>query len=270
MRKLPALLLSLSLFPAIASAQSADPPPPPPDDAQEVPTARPPDAQPDVQPPEPPAATPAAPQGSNDDQIGILQGSGGHDAYPAQPTPAAPSQAGQWVYTSQYGWVWMPYGQQYVSEGAWGAATPYQYVYCVRLGWSWVAAPWLWGWGVYPWFGQLGPWHFGWYRGLYRAGYGWGHYRGGHPYGGYYRGAATRDGYVRGGGAYHGTRPVMRGTVNRAVPRTYPSARMQPPARTWGSAPARGGGSRIAVGGARGGAASHPGGGGFHGAHARH
>ncbi len=47
---------------------------------------------------------------------------------PAQPPPAPPSPApapqaqgqpsqsalqGQWVYTQQYGWVWMPYGDDY-------------------------------------------------------------------------------------------------------------------------------------------------------------
>src|SRR2546430_7680528 len=96
----------------------------------------------------------------------------------------------------------MPYGRQYVDECTYGADSPYQYVYCVGLGWSWFAAPWLWGWGAYPYFGVWGPYRFGWYRGLYRSGYGWGHYRGGYPRGGYPAG-----GYLRGGG-YHATRPI--------------------------------------------------------------
>jgi len=157
----------------------------------------------------------------------------------------------QWVYTSQYGWVWMPYGQQYVDEGAYGAASPYQYVYCVGAGWSWIAAPWLWGWGPYPYFGVWGPLHFGWYRGLYRSGYGWGRYRGGAPRGGYFAG-----GYVRGGGAYRATRPLG----GRYVSRSYGSTRFQGPVRTYGAAPIRGGSfasGRVVSNGGRGGSFPH-------------
>jgi len=246
MRKLAVFILSLVLVPAIASAaQSAGPPPPP--DAQDVETARPQDAEPGVQPPAPPAVPPS--RTSDNDQVGILQGSDG-DAYSAQSAPASPppNQTGQWVYTSQYGWVWMPYGQQYVDEGTYGAASPYQYVYCVGLGWSWVAAPWLWGWGAYPYFGVWGPSHFAWYRGLYRSGYGWGRYRGGSPRGGYYAG-----GYSRGGGAYHATRPID----GQYGPRSYGGTRIQGTARTYGAAPTRSrsfpAGTRTTWSGARGG-----------------
>jgi len=260
MRKLSVFILSLLLLPAIASAQSAGPPPPPPD-AQGVETARPADAQPDLQPPPPPDVPPS--RASDDDQVGVLQqrpdeGAGilqgsGDDAFSAQSAPVSPppNQAGQWVYTSQYGWVWMPYGQQYVDEGAYGAASPYQYVYCVGAGWSWIAAPWLWGWGPYPYFGVWGPLHFGWYRGLYRSGYGWGRYRGGAPRGGYFAG-----GYVRGGGAYRATRPLG----GRYVSRSYGSTRFQGPVRTYGPAPIRGGSfasGRIVSNGARGGSFPH-------------
>src|SRR5439155_187549 len=131
---------------------------------------------------------------SDDDQVGILQ----QPAPAPPPALAAPQQTGPRVYTNQYGWVWMPYGQQYVDEGTYGASSPYQYVYCVGLGWSWVAAPWLWGWGAYPYFGVWGPSHFAWYRGLYREGYGWGRYRGGAPP----------------GGGYHATSPSTRGLQN--------------------------------------------------------
>jgi len=227
MRKLPVFILSLLLVPAIASAQSAGPPPPPPD-AQGVETARPADAQPDVQPPPPPAVPPS--YTPNEDQVGILQG-GGDGEYSAQAAPASPpsTQTGQWVYTSQYGWVWMPYGQQYVDEGAYGAASPYQYVYCGGVGWSWIAAPWLWGWGPYPYFGVWGPSRFGWYRGLFRSGYGWGRYRGGAP-------RPYAGGFGRGYGAYHATRPLGGGYVSRS----YGSTRFAGPVK-YGAAPSRAG-----------------------------
>ena len=47
--------------------------------------------------------------------------------------PAAP--AGQWVYTSQYGWVWMPHGDAYTYLPATGA-TPNMYVYYPAVGWE--------------------------------------------------------------------------------------------------------------------------------------
>jgi len=77
------------------------------------------------------------------------------------------------VYTSEYGWIWMPYGGQYTYEGTASDASPYSYVYYPSYGWMWLAAPWIWGWGAYPYFGPRGPGGFGWYAGLYRAGYGW-------------------------------------------------------------------------------------------------
>jgi len=248
MRKLSFLILSLALVPALAFA--AEPPPPPPDDAAEA--ARPPDEAPDVQPPPPPAVPPA--RDPQDDPVGILQqhperGAGVLQGS-SQPAPSG-APAGQWVYTNQYGWVWMPYGPQYVDEGTYGAATPYQFVYTVRLGWTWCAAPWLWGWGPYPWFGRLGPSRFGWYRGLYRSGYGWGRYRGGYPRGIHRGGGYPRGGYVRGGGTQHPTRPlggsIIRGGV--APPHTGTQRFSARPARSrtgsWGA-------GRIAPGGGRG------------------
>jgi outer membrane lipoprotein SlyB len=89
------------------------------------------------------------------------------------PPPTVPP--GQWVYTAQYGWVWMPYGQEYTFTPDYEAGDPYMYVYDPRLGWSWVDAPWLWGWGPLPWFGGGGSVNFAWY------GHGWGeHWAGGH------------------------------------------------------------------------------------------
>lgn len=134
--------------------------------------------------------------------------------------------AGQWVDTSEYGWIWMPYGEQYTYEGMANDASPYSYAYYPSYGWMWLAAPWVWGWGSYPYFGPLGPSGFGWYRGLYRAGYGWGGYRGG-----------GRGGYGMGGG--NGGGVGYRGAAGfRAV---------------GGYRGGFGGGSR-AVGGVRGGA----------------
>src|SRR5262245_83795 len=56
-------------------------------------------AQPREQPPAPPAMPPQPPP---------------QQRVQVQPVqPAQPSASGQWVYTQQYGWVWMPYGDQY-------------------------------------------------------------------------------------------------------------------------------------------------------------
>ena len=130
--------------------------------------------------------------------------------------PAGPAQAGgggQWVYTSEYGWIWMPYGNQYTYEGTANDAYPYSYVYYPSYGWMWLAAPWVWGWGPYPYFGLRGPMGFGWYSGLYRAGYGWGGYRGG-GHGGYglsggshgsFGGGYRAGGSSRGGFSGHGS-----------------------------------------------------------------
>jgi hypothetical protein len=128
---------------------------------------QPPTPAPTQLPPAPPPQPPAPPQDVASQQA-------------QSPGVPVPGQAmGQWVYTGQYGWVFMPYGDQYVSEGAASDEYPYSYVYYPTYGWAWLAAPWVWGWGPYPYFGVWGPGRFGWYAGLYRAGYGWGGYRGG-------------------------------------------------------------------------------------------
>jgi hypothetical protein len=75
--------------------------------------------------------------------------------------PAVP--AGQWVYTEQYGWVWMPYGDSYSYVPPDGQGEPYEYVYYPSSGWTWVGAPWIWGYGAWPYFGVYGPGRFGWY-----------------------------------------------------------------------------------------------------------
>jgi len=107
----------------------------------------------------------------------------------AQLTPSNP--IGQWVYTSQYGWVFMPYAKSYTYAPVDGSGEPYMYVYYPAGGWSWVVAPWLWGWGPAPYFGIHGGWRFAWF------GHGWGFgWRG-------YRPVAFRYGVP-----FHGFRPT--------------------------------------------------------------
>lgn len=86
---------------------------------------------------------------------------------PTAPPPEAQAQAsvppGQWVYTAQYGWVWMPYGSAYVYSPPGGYGQPYLYAYYPAYGWTWLVAPWVWGVGPWPHFGVYGPWRFAWY-----------------------------------------------------------------------------------------------------------
>ena len=98
------------------------------------------------------------------------------DAYSAEEPLAQPQEQvadgqtappGQWVYTQQYGWVWMPYGDAYSYVPPDGEGEPYEYVYYPSYGWNWVVAPWIWGYGAWPHFGVYGPGRFGWY------GHGW-------------------------------------------------------------------------------------------------
>jgi hypothetical protein len=154
---------------------------------------------PDMQPPAPPQQPPAPP----------VQSQGQVQPQMQQPAGEAPAAGGgQWVYTSEYGWIWMPYGNQYTYEGTASDAYPYSYVYYPSYGWMWLAAPWVWGWGSYPYFGARGPMGFGWYAGLYRTGYGWGGYRGGnhggHGFSGGWHGSVGGGWHGGGGGGWHG------------------------------------------------------------------
>jgi len=135
---------------------------------------------------------------------------------------AAPS--GQWVYTSQYGWVWMPYGTSYTYLPATGS-TPNMYVYYPAVGWSWVIAPWVWGWGPMPWFGYAGWGGYPWYGYGYGTWYGYarpyayaGWYGGGYYHGGRWNGvgpAGYRPPPGRGGGLPPPPRPGV-GATGRA------------------------------------------------------
>jgi hypothetical protein len=161
---------------------------------------QPPTPPPDILPPAPPSQPPALPvQAQAQAQPQIQQTA----------TPAQGSGSGQWVYTSQYGWIWMPYGNQYTYEGTPNDANPYSYAYYPSYGWMWLAAPWVWGWGVYPYFGVRGPMGFGWYVGLYHAGYGWGGYRGGGP------GRVGFSASARGGGVTRNASEYHASSVNR-------------------------------------------------------
>jgi len=159
----------------------------------------------------------------------------------AESVPAAPEAAvvpqtgggalnasGQWVYTQQYGWVWMPYGAQYVYDSSDQGSYPYQYAYEPTDGWTWLSAPWVLGLGAAPDFGVYGPSHYPWYSravysGRYARAYGYG-YAGA---GGYDRSQYYRPGYNGYGPGYNGYGSRYRGGYGpgygagfRAAPRS--------------------------------------------------
>jgi hypothetical protein len=166
------------------------------------------------------------------------------------PVAAAPvSSEGQWSYTSQYGWVWLPYAQPYTYVAGDGGIA-YQYAWYPSWGWRWLEAPWVLGWGPRPYWGYGGYNHFAWYShpwyhaGVYRGGYGYG-YRGGYA-AGYHGGysAGYHGGYSNG---YHGATPAHFGGGPQAAHRPQPSF---------------GGGSHFAGHGVSHGGGGHGGGGG--------
>ena len=131
--KTAVLLLSLALATgALAQGQPPVPAPtsqPPPPPATMPPTA---------QPIEPPAAATSAP-----------------------PPPPSSTVAGEWVYTTQYGWIWMPYDQQYTHVVE-DSGSAYEFVFYPGFGWRWVVAPWVFGIGPAPHY-LHGPGRFAWY-----------------------------------------------------------------------------------------------------------
>src|SRR5262249_60017936 len=110
--------------------------------------ANPPSPQPTERPRAPPEQLPPPPKTQAQPPAG-----------PAQAQPPAPAD-GQWVYTEQYGWVWMPYGSEYVVEPTTAGAQPYEYVYYPTYGWTWLRRPWGWGWGLAPYLCHPGPRRF--------------------------------------------------------------------------------------------------------------
>jgi len=152
--------------------------------------------------------------------------------------PAAP--AGQWVYTSQYGWVWMPHGNGYTNVPA-GGAVPNMYVYYPAVGWSWVVAPWVWGWGAMPWVGFAGWGGYPWYGYGYGTWYG---YARPYAYANWYGGRYWRGGRWHGvGPGYPAPPPPRYGAPARSsgAVRTGPRPGGAPPPRAGPGALPRGG-----------------------------
>jgi hypothetical protein len=176
------------------------PPPPPPVPATEVepeqqltPPTPPPSAAPGQAPTEiPPPPVTAEGQPPEPEEAGAAE------AQPPPPPPGVP--AGQWVFTNQYGWVWMPYAQNYTYVPAGG--DPYMYVYYPTNGWRWVSAPWVYGWGPRPYWGMYGVRRYVWYA------HPWfkvSDYRGHHP-------GTPHAGYRRApSGGTHSARPASHG-----------------------------------------------------------
>ncbi len=187
--------------------------------AEEQPQATPQSAAPSTPAPPPPtpAERPAPPQPSDERATG--------------------GTTGQWVYTQQYGWVWMPYADDFLYVPPYGP--PYAYLYYPLYGWTWVVAPWIYGWGPWPFFGFYGAVHYGWYgRGWWREPWrwrsyppaGWGHYP-------YYRPSpgrpGARPGYVRPSPGRSGSGPTYRASPGRVgggamAPAPAPATRSGP------------------------------------------
>jgi len=157
-------------------------------------------AAPAETPPAPPATPPAPPNELlNSDDMGQVQ-----------------ADEGQWVYTAQYGWVWMPYGDAYTQVSPDGTVAT-TYVYEPDVGWLWVLAPWVLGWGPVPYWGVPGVIHLGWHahpwfhRGAYwgRSYYG-GHRIPGSRHGGYWIRHQGRSGHAYRSRGPAGGRPRMR------------------------------------------------------------
>jgi hypothetical protein len=84
---------------------------------------------------------------------------------PAAPSPPVDqASGGRWVYSADYGWLWVPTG----STTAEIDGVPYTYLYTPAYGWTWYVSPW--GLGAY----YAGPWvHHAWrpwgWRGVWVA-----------------------------------------------------------------------------------------------------
>ncbi|HXX70175.1 MAG TPA: hypothetical protein VEK07_23550 [Polyangiaceae bacterium] len=142
---------------------------------------------------------------------------------PSVAGPSAQSAQGQWVYTDQYGWVWVPAGTDTSAVGD----EPYAYLYAPAYGWTWLVSPWGWGpftYGYWPLWGSYRyiPRHYGYGPYGYGRGLGWGwgpgrvgpgvrpwgppvhggYWGGGHPGGGTFGGG--HPGGTFGGGHYGG------------------------------------------------------------------
>src|SRR5262249_48176703 len=105
------------------------------------------------------------------------------EAPPPAATWTAVYPTGQWVYTADHGWIWIPNG----TAAAEYEGVPYVYFYTPVYGWNWYVSPWGWGpyhyggWVRYGWHpvGWHGVWvarphvgvHFGgWHGGVWHGG----------------------------------------------------------------------------------------------------
>jgi hypothetical protein len=149
MRK-PFVVLSVALALTASAARAAAP-------ASSAGQAQPSSPEPTTVPPAPKYTVPPAP---------AAQPLEHPKTEPAAPTPRAapppPAPAGQWSYTQQYGWIWIPYDRSY-TDVVDDSALAYQYVYYPAYGWSWVLSPWVLGFGPAPYWGVFGPARFAWY-----------------------------------------------------------------------------------------------------------
>lgn len=89
---------------------------------------------------------------------------------PPPPQPAQPAAnswvysypSGQWVYSSDRGWIWVPAG----ASATLVDGVPYTYLYTAGSGWNWYVSPWGFGpyrfgaWARRPWYppGWRGGW----------------------------------------------------------------------------------------------------------------
>jgi len=180
----PFALVLLFSAPSFAQDQPAQPPPPPPPAESTVQVQ----VQPSTPPPQQAAPPPPAaaqqqppPQQAAPDQ--------GQEAPPPQSQWVYSYPTGQWVYTADYGWMWVPANT--ATQDAEGV--PYTYLYTPAYGWTWYVSPWgigpyyYGGWVRHPWHpvGWRGGWvaqprvfvrlggHAGWGRGYGRVGGGW-------------------------------------------------------------------------------------------------
>jgi hypothetical protein len=193
-----------------------------PDAPQQQPAAQP-------VPQDAPVAPPQAQQPVQAVQAQPPQAAAPQTAYPAAPqvTSEMASQ-GEWVYTDQYGWTWVPYGSTTTTVGS----EPYVYLYAPTYGWTWFVSPW-----------GIGPFHYG--------SWGWGP-RWGYRY--------SPHGW--GAGAHYGPRGFVGGGVHYA-PRVGVGVHYAP--AYGGAAHFNGGGARGFGGGAvHTGGGGHMGGGGGH------
>ncbi len=145
-------LLAVSVCATPAAGQTAATLPAPPQ-------AKPVGAEPDMMPPTPPMASPPAPGAQPIETPPPMTMA---PAPAAAPAPVLRTPPGQWVYTQQYGWLYLPYGQAFTHVVD-DAALAYAYAYYPAFGWRWVVAPWVLGFGVTPYWGAFGPVRFAWY-----------------------------------------------------------------------------------------------------------